>query len=245
MIFDTDQFYFHSLQISHFVCRILALYHAFWEARSSLPQVPLGQPWHDQFMPRGAGERLVSTWARDLLQTNEALLVAFLSAPTAGLCTAPDTYFNMVALAAGYLVGVKFLVLRVAPTRSLLGTSDLLLAKTVANLQRAACGPGHAAHRCALLVQNMVAKWHAREKPKPEPERPQQTYATPPADFGPQMDDPAMDGSSSVPLASPMPQQSPTQDGGLFFDVEFMFLNSMLSDDTAFWDTLAQEQPTW
>jgi hypothetical protein len=59
------------------------------------------------------------------------------------------------------------------------------------------------------------------------------------------MDDPAMDGSSSVPLASPMPQQSPTQDGGLFFDVEFMFLNSMLSDDTAFWDTLAQEQPTW
>ncbi|KAJ7684099.1 hypothetical protein DFH06DRAFT_970105 [Mycena polygramma] len=234
VVLDTDQFYFHALHISHGGCRLLALYHAFWEARSSLPQIPIGQPWHNEFMPFGAGEKVLSAWGRDMLQTCEALLVAFLSLPPTRLCTAPDTYFHIVALAAAYLVGVKFLVLRLGPNSMLLGASDLLLAKTITNLRGAACGPGHAAHRCAFLVQSMLDKWNARgstgsriSQPLPQ----QTASAIPPADSSRQIH-----GNGVI-------EALPCMFSG--FDVEFMFLNSMLADAKQFWDALAQEQLTW
>ncbi|KAF7354028.1 hypothetical protein MVEN_01089600 [Mycena venus] len=247
VVMDADQFYFHVLHILHGSCRLLALYHAFWEARISGPLVVPGQAWHEQFMPRGAREALISILARDMLQTSEALLVSFLAAPTTRLCTAPDTYFNMVALAAGFLVGVKFLVVRRTHGRTLAGASDLLLARTVAGLHRAACGTGHAAHRCALLVQNMLAKWHARDHSTETP--PQQTYSISPATgLGVQQQvdvSPGQSPQSSLHMPSSPPQLPAEQETNPFLDVEFMFLNSMLGDDSAFWETLVQDQLTW
>ncbi|KAJ7682058.1 hypothetical protein DFH06DRAFT_286369 [Mycena polygramma] len=250
VILETDQFYFHALNISYEACRLLALYHAFWEARSSLPQIPLGRPWHAQFMA-SSGERHIFNWARDMLQTCEALLVSFLSAPPSAappvsahmrMRTAPDTYFNIIALAAAYLVGVKFLVRRVGGpehNHTLLGASDLILAQTIATLQRAACGPGHAAHRCALLVQSMVGKWNARDSaglkvPQPQPLPQDSPSAASPADLG--LAQPVNGGSAAMDAQPFVFEYSGSQQG---FDMEFMFLNSMLADDAALWDMLA------
>ncbi|KAJ7738751.1 hypothetical protein B0H16DRAFT_1569669 [Mycena metata] len=219
-VLEREQFYFQALHISDGIARLLVLYHAFWEARSTLPQIPRGEPWHGHFISGGAGEALFFMWARDMLQTSEALLVAFLSAPPNQFCTAPDNYFHMVALAAGYLIGVKFLLVREGP-RSLLGAADLILAKTVTNLRRAAYGPGHAAHRCALLVEFMLAKWNERERPE--------TCLS--QGIFPAVDlfQVQIDGSPPSPLV----------------DVEFMFLNTLLADDKSFWDALAQDELKW
>ncbi|KAJ6453840.1 hypothetical protein C8R47DRAFT_1030141 [Mycena vitilis] len=227
VVLDTDRFYFQALHISHGGCRLLALYHAFWEARSSLPQIPIGQPWHDEFMPFGAGEKVLSAWGRDMLQTGEALLVVFISLPTTRVRTAPDTYFHIIALAAAYLVGVKFLVLRLSPNSKLLGASDLLLAKTITTLRGAACGLEHAANRCAFLVQSMLDKWNARESStsgnmQPLPQR--TASATSPA---------GINGNGVI-------EATPCMFSGI--DVEFMFLNSILADDRQFSHALAQGQ---
>ncbi|KAJ7029725.1 hypothetical protein C8F04DRAFT_1006540 [Mycena alexandri] len=228
VVLEQEQFYFQALHISDGIARLLVLYHAFWEARSTLPQIPRGQPWHGHFISGGAGEALFFMWARDMLQTSEGLLVAFLSAPTHQLCTAPDNYFNMVALAAGYLIGVKFLVLREGPG-SLLGAADLILTKTVTNLRLAACGPGHAAHRCALLVEFILAKWNKRERP----ELCISQGTAPPIDFS--------QAQMNIPEISGSLHSCPTP----LVDVEFMFLNSMLADDKSFWEALVQDELTW
>jgi hypothetical protein len=238
VVMDRDQFYFQVLHILHGSCRLLVIYHAFWEARSSLAHDLLGQARPEQFMPGGARDGLVTRLARDMLQTSEALLVSFLATPAARLCTAPDRYFSMVALAAGFLVGVKFLVVRMASERELLGASDLLLARAVAALHRAACGPGHAAHRCALLVQGMLDKWRSRELSS---DRRRHADPPPQADFGQQT-------NVSAGLGLPHEQgQVPAraQDAAPVFDIELMFLNSMFADGAAFWDTLVQNQSTW
>ncbi|KAF7358929.1 hypothetical protein MSAN_01233300 [Mycena sanguinolenta] len=228
VVMDRDQFYFHVLHILHDACRLLVLYHGLSELRTSMAQHPPGPQWPKQFRPRGAGESVSSRLARDMLQTSERLLISFLATPIARLCTAPDAYFHMVSLAAAYLVGAKFLFLRMTQGRLLLGASDLLLARTVTTLHRAACGPGHAAHRCALLVQGMVEKWHSRDRPSPTtPEanpRPAQANTVP--DFGMQVDAASVL-SSLLSLEVPLPPE---------------FLNAMPADDAEFWDT---DQLTW
>ncbi|KAJ7720659.1 hypothetical protein DFH07DRAFT_1008489 [Mycena maculata] len=238
VVLDSEQSYFHAIHIYLCIPRLLVLYHAFWEARASLPQIPLGQPWHDRFMPHAGGEALLGMWGRDMIQSSEALLVYALSTPTQTLCTAPDTLFNMVVLAAGYVVGAKFLMRRMSG-RALLGASDRLLAKTAAHLHRAACGAGHAAQRCALLVQRMIAKWEARDDHDAAPT----SYPTPPADFN--FLQPGEEPALPVVSPTPPPPQEPVPEGSLFADVEFMFLNTMLADDTAFWDLLAEDQLRW
>lgn len=236
VVLSEDQPYFHALHIQQGIVRLLVLYHAFWEARASLPQIPLSTSWHERFMPHAGGEALLGMWGRDMIQTSEALLVSALATPAQCLCTAPDTLFNMVTLAAGHLVGVKFLMLRMGPGRALLCTSDLLLAKTAVHLQRAAFGAGHAAQRCALLVQSMIAKWEARDDTAA-------SYPTPPADYGFDFRQQGEEPPCAV-VSPPVPQLS-LPDSSSFVDVEFMFLNSMLADDTAFWNTLAADQLRW
>ncbi|KAJ7184729.1 hypothetical protein C8R46DRAFT_883296 [Mycena filopes] len=250
VVLEHDQSYFHALHIPLGSARLLLLYHGFWEARRSLPHIPQGQPWHMRFFLPGGEFEQHSTgrpffyWARDMLQTCEALLVAFLAAPPPPpttndtqlqpLSTAPDSYFHMIALAAGYLIGGKFLV------GGLLGATDLILAKTAANLRRAAWGPGHAAHRCALLVEFMIGKWRAHHsEPKASP------TSTPASQT--ESDDGirglnARVNSFSFGEGGPSRAEAPDYP---IVDVEFMFLNSMLADEAAFWDTLTRDELAW
>ncbi|KAJ7500563.1 hypothetical protein B0H11DRAFT_1856040 [Mycena galericulata] len=258
VVLEADNVYFHALHVYQNICPLLLLYHAFLEARTSLPQIPLGQPWHSQFMPYAGGEGLLGTWARDMIQTCESLLVSALALPSPSLRTAPDALFSMVALAAGYLIGVKFLMLRTGAGRPLLGATDLLLAKTTGHLNRvgAACGEGHAAQRCALLMQTMVAKWDEALGARDAETGASYSTPSPPADkvkeksnfhYWPQgaSEDPVIPVpvvSSPVHEQLPLPQVAEVQ----FADVELMFLNSMFNaEDTDFWpwDALAAEQP--
>ncbi|KAJ7184736.1 hypothetical protein C8R46DRAFT_1343754 [Mycena filopes] len=249
VVLEHDQSYFHALDIPLGSARLLLLYHGFWEARRSLPHIPQGQPWHTRFFLPGGEFEQRSTgrpffyWARDILQTCEALLVAFLAAPPPPptsndtqlqpLSTAPDSYFHMIALAAGYLIGGKFLV------GGLLGATDLILAKTAANLRRAAWGPGHAAHRCALLVEFMIGKWRAHSEPKASP------TSTPGSQT--ESDDGIRRLNASVNSFS-LGEGGPSGAGAAdcpMVDVEFMFLNSMLADEAAFSDTLTRDELAW
>ncbi|KAF8209579.1 hypothetical protein K438DRAFT_2012292 [Mycena galopus ATCC 62051] len=251
VVVDIDQFYFHILQIQQGMCRLLVLSYTFSAARTSLPPVPPGTPWHEHLLPGGTGEGMASQLGRDLLHTSEAVLVSFLATPAKRLCTAPDTYFNLVALAAGYLVGVKFLVRRMSQGRLLLGASDLLLAGTVTSLHRAACGPGHAADRCALLVQSMLAKWQARDLPASSSGLGPQTHTIPTYGANPPSTDFARQGDgvsmpSLAPHVPPTPTQTRTPNTTTptpTFDVEFMFEGhpSMQSEDAAFWEMLLQD----
>ncbi|KAJ7473307.1 hypothetical protein FB451DRAFT_1367315 [Mycena latifolia] len=227
VILSSEQIFFRALQIPHGTARMLVLYRAFREARASVAHIPLGQPWHTRFMPRAGGQELLLAWGADMIQSGEAALVCALSMPAPHLCTAPDALFNMLAFSAAYLVGAKLLMLRLAPGHGLLGASDLVLVKVIPHLHRAACGPGHAAERCALFIQSLVAKWKARDVTQPN-----SSYPTPPKDFRP-LDPPA---------AVPSTQGA---EGPSAVDMDFFFLDSMLSDTTALWDSLAQEQLLW
>ncbi|KAF8130050.1 hypothetical protein K438DRAFT_1999579 [Mycena galopus ATCC 62051] len=60
---------------------------------------------------------------------------------------------------AGYVIGVKFLTHQKPEGGHPSGASDLRLAKTATQLIRASRSMRHAAHKCALLIYNMIAKW--------------------------------------------------------------------------------------
>ncbi|KAF7319506.1 hypothetical protein HMN09_00289700 [Mycena chlorophos] len=168
-VLEREPFYFHMLKIYEATSRLLILYNAMWDARVSVGHIPHGDSWHTYFKPHGM--EAIGEWGRDMVITTEALLTNILTADSRLLSTAPDNIFTMVALTSGYLVGVKFLMMRGGT--ELIGTSDLLLAKMVSHLGRAVCGPGHAAQRTALLVRGMIAKWEGRNNPpKAPPPRP-------------------------------------------------------------------------
>ncbi|KAJ6558059.1 hypothetical protein B0H19DRAFT_127431 [Mycena capillaripes] len=224
VVLDHEQFYFHILHIFDGICRLLVLYHAFWEARVAIGHIPIGETWHHCFRPHGVD--VVSEWGRDMIQTSEAILVYVAEADVDVLGTACDVFFHMVALAAGYIVGVKFLMHRTPGNGGLMGGSDLLLAKTANHLARAARGPGHSAQKCALLINGMIAKWEARGSL----ERPAySTHSTPPSSS----DQTSSDGSyypGDSPLGAPRE---------LGFS---MFLDSSMALDEEFWKQLQENQ---
>ncbi|KAJ7216662.1 hypothetical protein GGX14DRAFT_442325 [Mycena pura] len=154
-VLEHHQFYFHMMHIYEGIARLLILYYALWDARMSVGHVPFGASWHPYFKPHG--REVVGMWARDMSITTEGFLVNVIAADMRLLRTAPDNIFTMIALAAGYLVGVKFLLFRGGT--ELPGGSDLVLAKIV---EHVACVPGYAAQRAALLVRGMIAKWENR-----------------------------------------------------------------------------------
>ncbi|KAJ7790567.1 hypothetical protein B0H14DRAFT_2939409 [Mycena olivaceomarginata] len=176
---DHEQFYFHILHIYDGICRLLVLYNAFWEARVAVGHVPFGEVWHHRFLPHGV--QVVPEWGRDMIQTSEAILVYACQADVELLGRAPNVYFYMITLAAGYIVGVKFLMHRRPEGGVLLGGSDLLLARTATHFIRASSGPGHSAHKCALLINGMIAKWESRGTMEQRPVVP--TNLTPPSAF--------------------------------------------------------------
>ncbi|KAJ7101937.1 hypothetical protein C8R44DRAFT_746970 [Mycena epipterygia] len=104
VVLEKEQFYFHVLNIYHDTVRLLLLHRAFWHARATTPPrapIPV-TAGHSAFLLRPGGLPLLAMWARDLLQTSEALLVTALAAPPPLLAAAPDTLFNMVTLSAGF-----------------------------------------------------------------------------------------------------------------------------------------------
>ncbi|KAJ6590986.1 hypothetical protein DFH09DRAFT_191307 [Mycena vulgaris] len=229
-VLERDQFYFHMLHVYESMSRLLVLYHALWDARVSVKHIPLGESWHPSFKPHGV--EAVGEWGRDMIQTTEALLVSVLAADARLLGTAPDNLFTMIALAAGYVVGVKFLMFRGGS--QLVGSSDLLLAKTVAHLSSGACAPGHAAQRSAFLVMGMIAKWESRSGPASAAAQPT-SYPTPTSDntAGPSADD--FLEPSAFPGQPGQPGQLP--------EIDFsMFMDSTISMDAEFWNNLAQTQ---
>ncbi|KAF8215344.1 hypothetical protein K438DRAFT_2008701 [Mycena galopus ATCC 62051] len=139
VMLDHEQFYFHILHIYDGLCRLLVLYHAFWQARIAVGHLSAGEVWHKRFLPHGSP--VIDEWGRDMVQTAEAILVYTCQADVGLLSTAPDVFFHMVTLTVGYLVGVKFLMHRGGS--QLLGASDLLLPRTATHLIRASRGTGH------------------------------------------------------------------------------------------------------
>ncbi|KAJ7610129.1 hypothetical protein FB45DRAFT_942790 [Roridomyces roridus] len=158
--------YFHALHITEHTARILVLHNGLLHARRSLPE----SSWRSQIHALGSPTKFLGTWSRDFIQTSEVLLVALLGIPTTVLATAPDSVYDMCALAAGYLVGIKLLAFHSSKegfrgSGALRGASDLLLRKTARKLSEAgaSCGLDHRAIKCAALVKEMIDKWEARD----------------------------------------------------------------------------------
>ncbi|KAJ7124624.1 hypothetical protein C8R43DRAFT_1135577 [Mycena crocata] len=266
VVLDEDQFYFHVLHIYQDITRLLFIYRAFWEVRSSLPDPAPGELWRERFTAHQG-----ATWGHDVVHTSEAPLVAFIRvAPTgpsftgvAGsafigadgpaeggtrIPTAPDAFLHAIALTAGLLFCAKALVARRGEGHALPCTSDLILAETMVCLETTSCGQEHVATQCLSLGRGMAERWEAREGM--EVNIPLQK---PTADLGAdEIQDPeTVDEHQTMPLNAPsvfpalrlptsesstqLPQQPP------FLDVELMFLDAMLADDTSFWDSLGQD----
>ncbi|KAJ7101938.1 hypothetical protein C8R44DRAFT_746971 [Mycena epipterygia] len=157
----------------------------------------------------------------------------------------------------GFLLGVQALMARRPSGLGMRGAGGLVLERLVVHLQRAACGPGCAAQRCALLVRGMIAKARAHDGPglAPESGLTPESGLAPPSDPPPQSDSPSVSapdgrGKSGLcdkprfRLASPQDVLEQSRPGEPP-DVEFKFLDSMLSYDAAFWEILTQDQPAW
>lgn len=232
-VLERDQFYFHILHVYEGMARLLVLYFALWDARLSVAHIPQAQWWHPQFKPHSAGA--VGEWGRDMVQTTEALLVSVLAADARHLGTAPDTIFTMVALAAGYVVGIKFLMLRGGI--ALIGASDLLLARIVSHLGDATCTPGHAAQRSAFLVMGMIARWEGRAG---------STGAAVPASY------PTPISENDASKATPSPSNffepsafvgSAGMGTGTMLETDFnLFMDSTIPMDPNFWNNFMQTQ---
>ncbi|KAF7325968.1 hypothetical protein MKEN_00447700 [Mycena kentingensis (nom. inval.)] len=165
VVLEQEQQYYHVLHLYDGICRLLVLYHGLWEARLSVGHVSPGESWHDHFRPRGIN--VVADWARDLTRTAEQIMVYALQSNVDVLGSAPDNYLVMVALAAGYCVGVKFLMSRVpGPAKRFIGASELLLSRIITHLEKAAppieAARGHMARRTAELIRRMVYRWENR-----------------------------------------------------------------------------------
>ncbi|KAF7343415.1 hypothetical protein MVEN_01774000 [Mycena venus] len=222
-VLEHDQFYFHILHIYEDMARLIVLYHALYDARVSVGHIPLGESWHPHFKPHGT--EAVGEWGRDMVLTGESVLVNILAVDKSLLSTAPDNLFTMVALAAGHLVGVKFLMFRGGS--NLLGGSDLLLARTV-----------------SLFDERMIVKWEGRFKKPPAVA----SYPTPTSDRASTSDRPPDNSAltSSSPSTSDLVDPSAFamgQPGSLApFDIDFgTFLDSTIPLDADFWNNLAQQ----
>ncbi|KAJ7061025.1 hypothetical protein C8F01DRAFT_179634 [Mycena amicta] len=257
VVLDREQSNFHVLLIYDGICRLLVLYHGFWEARTSVGHIPLGEPWHEHFRPRGIN--VVADWGRDMIQTAESILVYTLQTDIQTLGSAPDIFFVMISLAAGYVLGVKFLMGRTPGGGGrLLGAGDLLLKRIVGHLEKAVPERRgeHMAQKCVALLKKMLFRWEHQQAlglgagagagagaaaygnaPLPD------LGYTLAASSSPFSTEP------SNPSASPSGSYTDTQSfSGLSEqhvppELDFsLFLDSSLSMDARFWDDLQQSQ---
>ncbi|KAF7360253.1 hypothetical protein MVEN_00754200 [Mycena venus] len=207
VILDHEQAYFHILHVYDGICRLLLLYHALREAKVAVGHIPAGEIWHRHFLPHGVP--VIPEWGRDMIRTGEAILVYACQADADLLSTAPDVFFHMITLAASYVVGVKFLMYRkpgVVHPR----------------------GARHSAHKCALLINGMIAKWERRGTMDQRPVAPK--YSTPSSSDS--------DGGSYAEgyYSNNSPLTSPPE---LDFSI---FLNQMMGMDADFWKELQNQE---
>ncbi|THV08149.1 hypothetical protein K435DRAFT_847043 [Dendrothele bispora CBS 962.96] len=157
VVTDFDAFYFYMLNIIIRSCRLLLLYHATYSARAYFHRTGNDNPfWFRDVRPRGLN--IIISWGKESLQISESILVTLLEMDVHFLGTTPDHIFTMIAFAAGFLVGVKFLILQGVGVE-LPGSSEKLLNKSIAHLNHASCAPDSAARKCAKLISGMVAIW--------------------------------------------------------------------------------------
>jgi len=157
VVTDFDAFYFYMLNIILRSCRLLLLYHATYSARAYFHRTGNDNPfWFRDVRPRGLN--IIISWGKESLQISESILVALLEMDVHFLGSTPDHIFTMIAFAAGFLVGVKFLILQGVGVE-LPGSSEKLLNKSIAHLNHASCSPDSPARKCAKLISGMVSIW--------------------------------------------------------------------------------------
>ncbi|KAK7470207.1 hypothetical protein VKT23_001644 [Stygiomarasmius scandens] len=157
VVTDFDAFYFYMLNIILRSCRLLLLYHASYSARAYFHRTGNDNPfWFRDVRPRGLN--IIISWGKESLQISESILVALLEMDVHFLGSTPDHIFTMIAFAAGFLVGVKFLILQGVGVE-LPGSSEKLLNKSIAHLNHASCSPDSPARKCAKLISGMVSIW--------------------------------------------------------------------------------------
>lgn len=163
VVSEYDQFYFQMSMVTIHTCRLLTIYHLLRSAAIAYSDQHT-ESWYQEMKPRAL--RILSSWGKEAVNVTEAVLVAFLQADKRLVNTTPDTIFHMIGFASGFLVGVKFLLIKRKGV-DLLGSSDKLLSRTLDLLSEASFSNDHAATRCAHLVHTMITAWERRHMEHP------------------------------------------------------------------------------
>ncbi|KAJ3771005.1 Pre-mRNA splicing Prp18-interacting factor-domain-containing protein [Lentinula raphanica] len=112
VISDFKTFYFQMLNILVSTCRLLVLYQTFLSAWEYL--VCTGNDanprWFQEVRPYGLP--FLTSWGQETMAVTESILVQVLEMDFRLLGTSPDYIFNMIAFAASYVLGSKFLDLQ-------------------------------------------------------------------------------------------------------------------------------------
>ncbi|KAJ3797558.1 hypothetical protein GGU11DRAFT_784469 [Lentinula aff. detonsa] len=154
---DFDVFYFKSLNIIVRTCRLLILYQASISALEYFVRTDNDNPfWFREVRPHGL--HVLITWGKENMAVSESILVILLELDLRLLGTSPDYIFNMIAFAASYIVGSKFLVLQSIGI-DLPGSGEKLLCKAIDKLNQCAYSPDSAARKCAALISWMLSLW--------------------------------------------------------------------------------------
>ncbi|KAJ3758560.1 hypothetical protein EV360DRAFT_43627 [Lentinula raphanica] len=154
---DFDVFYFKSLNIIVRTCRLLILYQASVSVRSYFVRMENHNPfWFRDVRPHGL--HILITWGKEAMAISESVLVTLLELDMQLLGTSPDYIFNMIAFAASYIIGSKFLVLDSIKI-DLPGSGEKLLCKTIDRLKQCSCSPDSASWKCASLISWMLSLW--------------------------------------------------------------------------------------
>ncbi|KAJ3865790.1 hypothetical protein EV359DRAFT_38024 [Lentinula novae-zelandiae] len=154
---DFDVFYFKALNILVRTCRLLILYQASVSAREYFVHKEIDSPfWFREVRPHGL--LILITWGKENMAVSESILVLLLELDVRLLGTSPDYIFNMIAFAASYVIGSKFLVLQSIGI-DLPGSGEKLLCRTIDRLNQCSYSPDSPARKCAILISWMLSLW--------------------------------------------------------------------------------------
>ncbi|KAJ3772884.1 hypothetical protein FB446DRAFT_772141 [Lentinula raphanica] len=158
VVSDFETFYFQMLNILVSTCRLLVLYQTFLSAREYFVRTgnDANPRWFHEVRPHGLP--ILISWGRETMAVAESILVQVLEMDFRLLGTSPDYIFNMIAFAASYVLGSKFLVLQTLGV-NLPGSTERLLSKCIDRLHQCCYSPDSAARKCAVLMTEMLILW--------------------------------------------------------------------------------------
>ncbi|KAJ4474496.1 hypothetical protein J3R30DRAFT_3509551 [Lentinula aciculospora] len=158
VVSDFETFYFQMLNILVHTCRLLILYQTFLSAREYFVRTgnDSNSRWFQEVRPHGL--TILTSWGRETMAVAESILVQVLEMDFRLLGTSPDYIFNMIAFAASYVLGSKFLVLETLGIE-LPGSSERLLSKCIERIHQCCYSPDSAARKCAVLMSDMLTLW--------------------------------------------------------------------------------------